>query len=109
MTTTTTTTTTVEKLLCNFLPGGVSYKAVSEEWLDQFQHWDTFNEGTNSLVMSKLGLEGWFVVHCHTMSHKTHKTWYLGMVTPIFSIIGILILYSKNILCRSSIGLWQLI
>ena len=39
---------------------------------------------------------------CRTLSHKEHhKTcngWYSGMVAPIYSIVGILILYSKNIL-----------
>ena len=51
------------------------------------------NEGTNSVVMIELGLEGWFVVHFHTTNnHKTYNGGYSGMVVPIFSIIGILIL-----------------
>ena len=39
---------------------------------------------------------------CHMLSHnKRHKTcngWYSGMMAPIYSIVGILILYSKNVL-----------
>ena len=33
--------------------------------------------------------------------HKTHIGWYSGMVVPISSIIGTLILYSQNVLRRS--------
>ena len=39
---------------------------------------------------------------CHMLLHnKRHKTcngWYSGMMAPIYSIVGILILYSKNVL-----------
>ena len=30
--------------------------------------------------------------------HKTRNGWYSGMVAPIYSIVGILILYSMNVL-----------
>ena len=32
--------------------------------------------------------------------HKTHNGWYLVMVAPISSILGLLILYSKNVVGR---------
>ena len=32
--------------------------------------------------------------------HKTRNGWYLGMVVPISSILGLLILYSKNVVGR---------
>ena len=44
---------------------------------------------------------------CRVLSHnKRHKTcngWYSGMVVPIYSIVGILILYSKNVLALGSV------
>ena len=33
----------------------------------------------------------------HERRHKTRNGWYLGMVTPTSSILGLLILYSKNV------------
>ena len=33
----------------------------------------------------------------HNGHHKTSNGWYLGMVAPISSILGLLILYSKNV------------
>ena len=53
------------------------------------------NEGTNSLLNGRIGQER--VVHCaesHNERHKTRDDWYLGMVAPISSILGLLILYS---------------
>ena len=47
-------------------------------------------------LMGKSGGKGWFVVRLGR--HKTHNGWYLEMVVPISSIrLGLLILYSKNI------------
>ena len=34
----------------------------------------------------------------HNDHHKTHNGWYSGIVAPIYSIVDILILYSKNAL-----------
>ena len=34
----------------------------------------------------------------HNKCHKTLNDWYSGMVVPIHSIVGILILYNKNVL-----------
>ena len=34
----------------------------------------------------------------HNEHHKTCNGWYSGMVAPIYSIVGILILYNKNVL-----------
>ena len=33
----------------------------------------------------------------HNGRHKTRNGWYLAMVAPISSILGLLILYSKNV------------
>ena len=66
---------------------------------DELQVTDsTLNEGTKSLVMSKLGWKRRFVVCLlsHNVCHKTCNGWYSGMVTPIYSIVGILILYSNR-------------
>ena len=42
--------------------------------------------------------KGWFVVHSAHDGHITRISWYSGMVVPISSILGILILHSKNVL-----------
>ena len=34
----------------------------------------------------------------HVKCHKTRNDCYSGMMAPIYSIVGILILYSKNVL-----------
>ena len=49
--------------------------------------------------MGELGRKGWFVVHSHTMGaiKLTMAGTYVGMVAPISSILGLLILYSKNV------------
>ena len=58
------------------------------------------SEGTNSQGMSELGWNRWFVVRSHTMSTiklamaDTLEWWRLR----ISSIVGLLILYGKNIL-----------
>ena len=63
------------------------------------QLWVTSNnEGTNSLVNERIGRErmvrrAWL----HNECHKTHNGWYLEMVAPISSILGLLILYSKKV------------
>ena len=36
----------------------------------------------------------------HNGRHKTRNGWYLVMVAPISSILGLLILYSKNVVGR---------
>ena len=52
----------------------------------------TIAKGTNSLVMSELAPNGcWFIMCSHEQAP-------LGLVTPVFSIVGLLILYSKNVL-----------
>ena len=57
------------------------------------------NEGTNTLVMGGLGWKGWFVKRGRMNErHSTHIGWYLQMVAPISTIVGLLILYSKNVL-----------
>ena len=57
------------------------------------------NEDTNSQVTSGLGWKGWFNGRGQTIErHKICSGWYSGLVTPISSIVGMLILYSKNIL-----------
>ena len=59
----------------------------------------TLNEGTNSRVTSELGWERWFIRQGRTNEHhETHNGWYSGMVALIFSIVDVLILYSRNIL-----------
>ena len=51
----------------------------------------TLNEGTNSLVNDRIGTGR--MVH-HALSHNEHRNgWYSGVVAPIYSIVGILILY----------------
>ena len=37
----------------------------------------------------------------HNKRHKTRNGWYSEMEAPIYSIVDILILYSKNVLRRS--------
>ena len=59
------------------------------------------NEGTNSLVNGQTGWER--MVHhaqSHNGRHKAHNGWYLGMVVPISSILGLLVLYSKNVVSQ---------
>ena len=34
----------------------------------------------------------------HNKYHDTRNSWYSGMEAPIYSIVGILTLYSKNVL-----------
>ena len=53
----------------------------------------TLNEGTISLVTSKLGCKRWFIVcHCTASAIKLAMTGtYLGMVAPISSIVGMYI------------------
>ena len=42
---------------------------------------------------------GWFFERGRTNGcHKTRNDYYLGLVRPISSIVGLLILYSKNVL-----------
>ena len=54
-----------------------------------------YTKGTNSLVTSELAPNGWFVVRlCTKGHHKTRNGWYLGLVVPVSSIAGLLILYS---------------
>ena len=66
---------------------------------DQLQdifHMD--NEDTNSWVMSWWGWKG-FLERGRTIDrHKIRCGWYLGLGMPISSIVGMLILYSKNML-----------
>ena len=52
--------------------------------------------------MSELGGKGWFVVHSRTTSaiKLAMAAWYLGMVAPISSILG---LFNKNVLHGSVI------
>ena len=59
------------------------------------------NEGTNCLVNGRIGRER-MVRHAqsHNGRHKSRNGWYLGMVVPISSILGLLILYSKNVVGR---------
>ena len=59
----------------------------------------TLNVGTNSLVNELIG-EGKMVYYAllHSEYHNTHNSWYSGMEAPIYSIVGILTLYSKNVL-----------
>ena len=58
--------------------------------------------------MSKKGRGRWLVVHCHKTSAikltmaDTQEWRHLFM----YFIVGILILYSKNVLCRSVITEW---
>ena len=62
----------------------------------------TLNGATNSLVNKLIGAGR--VVCCalsHNEHHKTHNGWYSGMWAPLYFIVGILILYSKNALRRS--------
>ena len=54
------------------------------------------NEGTNSRI-TEIGQEGmirWMWVH--EGHHKTRNSWYLEMMMPISSILGLLVLYSKT-------------
>ena len=51
----------------------------------------TLNKGTNSRVMSELGVRGWLVAQMNA-TDKTCNGWYLRMVAPISSIVGILVL-----------------
>ena len=42
---------------------------------------------------------GWFFERGRTNGcHKTRNGWYLGLVAPISSIVGLLILYGLNVL-----------
>ena len=51
----------------------------------------TQDEGNNTEVRKELEPNGWFVV----CSRKTIANgWYSGMVAPVSSIVGLLILYS---------------
>ena len=44
---------------------------------------------------------GWFLERGHTNGHhKTHNGWYLGLVAPISSIVGLLILLCIVRMCR---------
>ena len=49
--------------------------------------------------MGESGEKGWFVgrAWAHEWRHKNRNGWYLGMVVPTPSILGLLILYSKNV------------
>ena len=59
------------------------------------------NEGTNFQVNGWMGRGGWFVhTWSHNGRHKARNGWCLGMVAPISSILGLLILYSKNVVGR---------
>ena len=52
----------------------------------------SYTKGTN---MSESMPNGWFIVHsCTNGCHKTHNGWYLGLMVPVFSIVGLLVLYS---------------
>ena len=59
----------------------------------------TLNEGTNSLVTSESEPHRWFVMH----RHKT-STIKFTMVVLISPIVGVLILYSKNILGQRNLS-----
>ena len=93
------------------------YKAISEDWLNQFHELlvidSSNNEDVNSLVTGKSGGKGWFIMHSRTTSaielamadtrpsDLMGSCWYLGIVALISSILSMLILYSKNLLSLS--------
>ena len=55
----------------------------------------TLNESTNSLVTSRSEPDGWFVMHrCKTSTIKFTNGWFSGLMAPISSIVGVLILYA---------------
>ena len=55
----------------------------------------SYIEGTICLVNECIGAKGMvFRVWAHKRCHKTPNSWYLGLVEPISSIVGLLILYS---------------
>ena len=76
------------------------YHKTGETDFDQLQDMvQVNNEDTNSRVMSWLDWKGWFLERGRTIDrHKIRCGWYLGLGTPISSIVGMLILYSKNML-----------
>ena len=80
---------------------GVIYKAISETGWVNFDELrvteSTSNEGTNSLV-NRGRKDGLLCVIAQQARHKTRNGWYSGMVAPIYFIVGVLILYSKNVL-----------
>ena len=54
----------------------------------------SYIEGTICLVNEWIGAKGMvFRAWAHERRHKTRNGWYLGLVGPIFSIVGLLILY----------------
>ena len=66
-------------------------------WMDLSELWDidsSNNKGMNTVVTSKLGWKWWFFVCGFT--NETHNGWYLRMVSPIPTIVGTLIVHSKN-------------
>ena len=68
-------------------------------WTDFDELWETvstLNKGTNSLVMSSQ-TDGLSCVGAKR-DHKICNGWFTGLVALISSIVGILILYSKNVL-----------
>ena len=76
------------------------YHKTGRTEFDELQVTDsTLNEGTNSLLNELIGA-GRMVYRglSHNEHHKTRNGSYSGMVVPIYSIVGILILYSKNVL-----------
>ena len=56
-------------------------------------------KGTICLVNGGMGIKRIVFERGHTnWHHKTCNGWYLGLVVPISFIVGLLILYSKNML-----------
>ena len=60
---------------------------------DELQIKDSsYTKGTNSLVMSELVPNGWFIVCAHmNRCHKTRNGWYSGLMAPVSSIVGLLV------------------
>ena len=66
------------------------YQKTGSTDFDQLQDIDSSNnEGTNSLVNGERMV---CRAYLHNERHKTRNGWYLGMVTLISSILGLLIL-----------------
>ena len=59
----------------------------------------TLNKGTNSLINEQIRVRR---MACRALLHNEHHKicngWYSGMVAPIYSIVGILILYSRSVI-----------